>query len=118
MQVPTAIGVPTVPQVPGPAQVPTAAQVPTVTQAPTAAQFPTAAQAPAPVQVPTTAQVPTVVQVPTDQEDLDNDTEMWNMYMDEVNEEDSRFTDAWKEDAGSIVVFVSLNPLIPVFVSQ
>jgi hypothetical protein len=43
---------------------------------------------------------------------------MWNMYLDEVKEEDYRITDAWKEDANSIVVFVSLNLLVPVFVSK
>ena len=31
------------------------------------------------------------------------------MYLDEVNEEDNRITDAWKEDSSSIVVFVGLN---------
>lgn len=34
------------------------------------------------------------------------------MYLDEVKEEDDRITDAWKEDASSIVVFVSFNSLI------
>ena len=34
---------------------------------------------------------------------------MWNMYLDEVKEEDNRITGAWKEDANSIVVFVSLT---------
>jgi hypothetical protein len=93
--------------------------------APTAIQDSAASQVPT---IPTVAQVltsspvpsraPTAAQVPTAQEDLDNDSEMWNMYMDEVKEEDSRTTDAWKEDAGSIVVFVSLDLLIPVFVSM
>jgi hypothetical protein len=41
-------------------------------------------------------------------EDLDNDSEMWNMYLNE-DEEDNRITNAWKEDANSIVTFVSLN---------
>ena len=41
--------------------------------------------------------------------DLDDDSEMWKIFLDKVKEEDSRFTDAWKEDANSIVVFVSLN---------
>ena len=40
------------------------------------------------------------------------------MYLDEVNEEDCRITDARKEDGGGILVFVSLDPLIPVFVSM
>ena len=60
----------------------------------------------------TAAQVPAAVH-----EDLDDDSEMWKMFLDEVKEEDSRFTDAWKEDANSIVVFVSLSRLVPVFVS-
>ena len=34
---------------------------------------------------------------------------MWNIYLDEVNEEDTRITDTWKEDANSIVLFVSLT---------
>ena len=43
---------------------------------------------------------------------------MWNMYLYKVKEEDDRFTNAWKEDANSIVVFVSLNLLLVlVFVS-
>ena len=41
------------------------------------------------------------------QEDIDDDSEMWKMFLDEVKEEDIRITDAWKEDANSIVVFVS-----------
>ena len=43
------------------------------------------------------------------QGDLGNDSEMWNMFLDEVKEEDNRIKDSWKEDASSIVVFVSLN---------
>jgi hypothetical protein len=91
-------------------QGPTAAQVPNAVhwQVPTATEVPTAAQ------VPTTARVPTAAQVPNAaQEDLDNESEMWNMYLEEVKEEDNRITDAWKEDASSIVVFVSLSLLIP-----
>ena len=42
-------------------------------------------------------------------EDLNNDSEMWNIYLSEVNEEDHRITNAWKEDANSIVTFVSFN---------
>jgi hypothetical protein len=38
---------------------------------------------------------------------------MWNMFVDEVKEEDSRFTGAWKDDANSIVAFVSHNLLGP-----
>jgi hypothetical protein len=54
----------------------------------------------------TAAQVPAAVQ-----EDLDDDSEMWNIFLDDVKEEDIRFTDAWKDDASSIVTFVSHNPL-------
>jgi hypothetical protein len=35
------------------------------------------------------------------------------MFLDEVEEEDNRFTDAWKDDANSIVTFVSHNLLDP-----
>ncbi|KAN0118888.1 hypothetical protein V8E52_004660 [Russula decolorans] len=33
---------------------------------------------------------------------------MWKMYFDEVKEEDIRFTEAWKEDANSIITFTGL----------
>lgn len=86
--------------------IPTAGQVPPVA----AARNPpvTAAQV-TPV---ITAQVPlvTAVQFPLGiaaHSDLENDAEMWNMYLDEVKEDDSRTTEAWKEDASSIVTFVS-----------
>ncbi len=48
----------------------------------------------------------------------DSENEMWNMYLDEVKEEDQRMTDAWKQDAKGILVFVSLDrsKLILVFV--
>jgi hypothetical protein len=46
------------------------------------------------------------------QKDLDNDSEMWNMYFDEVKDEDNLITDAWKADASSIVAFVSLNAVL------
>src|SRR6266576_1069273 len=43
-------------------------------------------------QIPATAQIPAPVYVPAAvQEDLDDDSEMWNMFLDEVKEEDSRF---------------------------
>jgi hypothetical protein len=42
---------------------------------------------------------------------------MWKMYLDEVKEEDIRFTEAWKEDANSIITFVSHNLLVPVSIS-
>ncbi|KAF8492070.1 hypothetical protein F5888DRAFT_944802 [Russula emetica] len=38
---------------------------------------------------------------------LDDDSEMWKMFLDEVKE-DNRITDVWKEDANSIVVFTGL----------
>ena len=50
------------------------------------------------------------VQVPQTtaaQADLESDSETWNMYLDEVKEEDNRTTDAWKADANSFVTFVS-----------
>jgi hypothetical protein len=34
-------------------------------------------------------------------EDLDNDSEMWNMYLNEVKEEDNRINDPWKEDGNN-----------------
>ena len=62
----------------------------------------------------TAAQVPAAVYVPAAvQEYLDDDSEMWDMFLDEVKEEDSRFTDAWKDDASSILTFVSHNLLSP-----
>jgi len=62
----------------------------------------------------TVVQIPAPVYVPAAvQEDLDDDSEMWNMFLDEVKEEDSRFTGAWKDDASSIVTFVSHNLLGP-----
>ncbi|KAF8495877.1 hypothetical protein F5888DRAFT_1615292, partial [Russula emetica] len=33
---------------------------------------------------------------------------MWNMYLDEVKEDDKRITDAWKEDADGLLVFTGL----------
>jgi hypothetical protein len=43
---------------------------------------------------------------------------MWNMYLDEVKEDDQRITDAWKEDANGLLVFVSLNLLVSRFISM
>lgn len=68
--------------------------------------------------IPTAARVPLAIpaQVPPTiaaRADLENDSEMWNMYMDEVKEEDDRTTDAWKDDANSLVTFVSDNLLDP-----
>ena len=56
----------------------------------------------------TAAQVPLATAALADSE---NDSEMWNMYLDEVKEEDNRITDAWKDDANSLVTFVSHNIL-------
>ena len=64
------------------------------------------------VQDPAPVQDPAVVQ-----EDLYDVSGMWKTFLDEVKEEDSRFTDAWKEDANSIVVFASLK-LVPLCSSQ
>jgi hypothetical protein len=66
----------------------------------------------------TSAQVPpaTSARVPlatAGQADSENDSEMWNMYLDEVKEEDKRIIDAWKDDANSLVTFVSHNILAP-----
>jgi hypothetical protein len=53
------------------------------------------------------------------QDNLDDDSEMRKMFLDEVKEEDNRITDAWKEDANSIVMFVSLNlQLVFMFISM
>jgi hypothetical protein len=42
----------------------------------------------------------------------DSENDMWNMYLDEVKEDDQRITNAWKEDANALLVFVSLNLLV------
>jgi hypothetical protein len=42
----------------------------------------------------------------------DSETDVWNMYLDQVKEDDQRTTDTWKEDANGILVFVSLNLLV------
>jgi hypothetical protein len=52
----------------------------------------------------------------TEQKDSEND--MWNMYLEEVEEDDKRITDAWKEDADGLLVFVSLNLLVSLFISM
>ena len=48
----------------------------------------------------------------------DSENEMWNMYMNEVKKDDKRMADAWKEDSNGILVFVSLNLLVPILVSM
>jgi Family of unknown function (DUF6535) len=53
----------------------------------------------------------------TAKQDLGN--EIWDMYLDEVKEDDKRIADAWKDDSNGILVFVSPNLLmIPLFVSM
>ena len=52
------------------------------------------------------------------QEELGDDSEMWRVFLDEVKEEDNRITDSWKEDANSIVTFVSLDLLLVHISSQ
>ena len=44
--------------------------------------------------------------------------EIWDMYLDEVKEDDKRIADAWKEDSNGILIFVSPNLLIPPFISM
>jgi hypothetical protein len=45
------------------------------------------------------------------QTDLEDDSAMWDMFFDEVREEDIQFTEGWKDDANSIITFVSHNLL-------
>jgi hypothetical protein len=40
------------------------------------------------------------------------------MYLDEVKEDDKRLTDAWKEDANGLLVFVSLNLLVSIHLND
>jgi Family of unknown function (DUF6535) len=47
----------------------------------------------------------------------DSANELWNMYLDEVRDDDQRISDAWKEDSNGILVFVSPN-LLTLFVSM
>jgi hypothetical protein len=42
---------------------------------------------------------------------------MWNLYLDEVTEDDQRVMDAWRESADGVLVFVSLNLLVSLFIS-
>ena len=42
---------------------------------------------------------------------------MWDIYLDEVKDDDKRISDAWKEYSNSILVFVSSN-LLALFVSM
>src|SRR6266851_3850311 len=43
---------------------------------------------------------------------------MWNTYIEKFKEYDKRISDAWKDDATGLLVFVSHNPLIPLFVAM
>jgi hypothetical protein len=43
---------------------------------------------------------------------------MWSTYMKTFDEYDKRTTDAWKEDATGILVFVSHNLRIPLLVAM
>ena len=61
-----------------------------------------------------------IVLIPT--ADSDNDSEMWNMFLDEAKrqkKEDNRFTDVWSDDANSIPSYVrkSFSTGFPVFIS-
>jgi hypothetical protein len=48
----------------------------------------------------------------------DSANELWEMYLDEVKEDDKRISDAWKENSNGILVFVSPTlVLILMFVS-
>jgi uncharacterized protein YcsI (UPF0317 family) len=58
--------------------------------------------------IPTAAQVPQATAA-----DVETDSEMWNMYLNQVEEEDDRIIKAWKEDANSLITFVSHNLLAP-----
>ena len=48
----------------------------------------------------------------------DSGNEIWDMYLDEVKEDDKRISDAWKEDSNGILVFVSPNLLTFLFISD
>jgi hypothetical protein len=42
---------------------------------------------------------------------------MWTEYLNDVEEFDTELTETWKEDASGVLTFVSLNLLVPAFVS-
>jgi hypothetical protein len=48
----------------------------------------------------------------------DSGNGIWDMYLDEVKEDDKRISDAWKEDSNGILVFVRPNILIPPLISM
>jgi len=45
-----------------------------------------------------------------------SENDMWNIYLEEVKEDDQRIANAWKEDANGILVFVSLDLLVSLFI--
>ena len=49
--------------------------------------------------------------------DQDSANELWDIYLDEVREDDKRISDAWKDDSNGILVFVSPD-LLALFVSM
>ena len=44
-----------------------------------------------------------------------SENEMWNLYLNEVKEDDQGMADVWKQDAKGILVFASLNLLVHLF---
>lgn len=50
----------------------------------------------------------------TDQKDSEK---VWRMYLKEIKDEDTRMTDTWKQDAKDVLVFVSPNQPISLFVT-
>ena len=44
------------------------------------------------------------------------ENKIWEMYLDEVKEDDKRISDAWKEDSTNMLTFVSPNLLISPFI--
>ena len=47
-----------------------------------------------------------------------SENEVWKMYLEEIDADDKRMTDAWKQDAKGVLVFVSPKLLISAFVSM
>jgi hypothetical protein len=44
------------------------------------------------------------------------ENKIWEMYLDEVKEDDKQISDAWKEDSTNMLTFVSPNLLISLFI--
>jgi hypothetical protein len=42
----------------------------------------------------------------------DSENEMWNVYLDEVKEDDKQIADSWKEGSAGILTFVSPDLLM------